>query len=93
MSKEKIGSEEESAEAETNQLTNFVANNILNSITLNQVVTIVQQVALRDAHQLVTTADDKKLAEIKGAFIAAVEEANAKPPGDAEAADDVEEKE
>lgn len=54
------------------QLVNFVANNILNNITLNQVVTLVQQVSLRDANTIVTEADEAKLKEITTAFTDAV---------------------
>ena len=57
------------------ELVNFVANNILNSITLNQVVTLVQQVSIRDAGTIVEQADDAKLKEIKTAFVDAVQQA------------------
>lgn len=57
------------------ELVNFVANNILNSITLNQVVTLVQQVSLRDANTIVTQADEAKLKEIQGAYTATQEQA------------------
>lgn len=60
---------------EKQELVTFVANNILNSVTLNQTVTILQQVALRDATSIVTQADDKKLQEIKTAL-----EASKNPP-------------
>jgi Mg/Co/Ni transporter MgtE len=49
----------------------FVANNILNSITLNQAVTVVQQIALRDARQIVEEADEDKRKEILDAMEAA----------------------
>jgi len=57
------------------ELVNFVANNILNSITLNQVVTLVQQVSIRDAGTIVEQADEAKLKEIKTAFVDAVQQA------------------
>ena len=60
-----------------NDLVNFVANNILNSITLNQVVTLVQNVSLRDANTIVTEADEDKLKEITEAFADAVKHAQA----------------
>ena len=56
------------AEQKKGELVNFVANNMLNNITLNQVVTLVQQVVVRDANTLVTDADDEKLAEIEAAL-------------------------
>ena len=59
------------------ELVNFVANNILNSITLNQVVTLVQQVSIRDAGSIVEQADEAKLKEIKTAFVDAVQQAQA----------------
>ena len=59
------------------ELVNFVANNILNSITLNQVVTLVQQVSIRDAGTIVEQADEAKLKEIKTAFVDAVQQAQA----------------
>lgn len=57
--------------AVNNEMVSFVANNILNSITLNQAVTVVQQIALRDANTIVTEADDDKLKEISTAMEAA----------------------
>lgn len=54
-----------------NKLVTFVANNILNSITLNQAVTVIQQVALKDAHAIIDDADDVKLKEIEAAMITA----------------------
>lgn len=60
-----------------NDLVNFVANNILNNITLNQVVTLVQQVSLRDAGTIVDDADEAKLQEITTAFTTAIKEAQA----------------
>ena len=59
------------AEEKKAELVNFVANNILNNITLSQVVTLVQQVAIRDANQVVDDADDEKLKEIETALEAA----------------------
>jgi hypothetical protein len=56
------------AEEKKGEIVNFVANNMLNNITLNQVVTLVQQVVVRDANTLVTDADADKLAEIEKAF-------------------------
>ena len=67
---------------EQNELVTFVANNILNSVTLNQTVTLLQQVALRDANTIVTQADDQKLQELKQALEAS------KQPAVAEAASD-----
>ena len=68
------------AEEKKGELVNFVANNMLNNITLNQVVTLVQQVVVRDANTLVTDADGDKLAtiekaleEVKSASAAAVQ--------------------
>lgn len=58
------------------ELVNFVANNILNSITLNQVVTLVQQVSIRDANTIIDQADENKLKEIKTSFVDAVQQAN-----------------
>ena len=73
-SKEKSNAKPEIENKE--ELVNFVANNILNNITLNQVVTLVQQVSLRDADTIVSDADEAKLKEIKTAFVEAVEQAN-----------------
>jgi hypothetical protein len=56
------------AEEKKGELVNFVANNMLNNITLNQVVTLVQQVVVRDANTLVTDADGDKLADIEKAL-------------------------
>ena len=67
------------AESKKAELVNFVANNILNNITLNQVVSLVQQVAIKDGTQIVDDADDAKLGEIEAALEAnrkAAEEAN-----------------
>ena len=82
MAKKKSTSKKEESNAKPeienkDELVNFVANNILNSITLNQVVTLVQQVSLRDAGTIVEQADQEKLTEIKTAFVAAVNQANA----------------
>lgn len=63
--------------AELNDMTTFVANNILNSITLNQAVTVVQQIALRDAKQIVDEADEDKRKEILDAMKSA-----AQPPAE-----------
>lgn len=65
------------AEEKKGELVNFVANNMLNNITLNQVVTLVQQVVVRDANTLVTDSDDDKLAEIEKALEEAKAAANA----------------
>ena len=65
------------AEQKKRELVNFVANNILNSLTMNQTIQVVQQVALRDANTIVSEADEEKLAEIETAFQAAVEQAQA----------------
>ena len=40
----------------------------LNSLTLNQSIQVVQQVALRDANTIVSEADEAKLKEIEDAF-------------------------
>jgi hypothetical protein len=61
------------AEAKKRQLVNFVANNILNSITLNQTITVVQQIAMRDANTIVSEADEEKLKQIEDAYNAAIE--------------------
>lgn len=65
------------AEQKKRELVNFVANNILNGLTLNQTINVIQQVALRDANQIVSEADEEKLAEIEEAFKQAVEQARA----------------
>ena len=65
------------AEQKKRELVNFVANNILNGLTLNQTINVIQQVALRDANQIVSEADEEKLAEIEQAFKQAVEQARA----------------
>ena len=80
MAKKKSTSKKEASNAKPEienkqELTNFVANNILNNITLNQVVTLVQQVSLRDADTIVGEADEAKLKEIKTAFVEAVQQA------------------
>lgn len=77
------------AEQKKKELVNFVANNILNGLTLNQTINVVQQVAMRDAETIVTEADEAKLKEIEDAYAKAVaaasgaqapaEEAPAKP--------------
>jgi Mg/Co/Ni transporter MgtE len=75
------------AEARKGELVNFVANNILNNITLNQVVQMVQQVAVRDANTIVTEADDDKLNEIEQSLEAnkkAAEEAASSAQADAD---------
>ena len=56
------------AEAKKNELVNFVANNLLNGITLSQAVTVIQQVVVRDAEKLVSDASPEKLAEIEEAY-------------------------
>ena len=53
------------AEAKKNELVQFVANNIINTLTLSQTVTLIQQVSLRDANTIVSEADEEKLAEIE----------------------------
>lgn len=66
--------------AQRNEMVTFVANNILNNLTLNNCVTIVQQIALRDANTIVREADEKKFDEIVTAMAAqkkAAEEAAA----------------
>lgn len=71
--------------AELNDMVTFVANNILNSITLNQAVTVVQQIALRDARQIVEEADQDKRKEILDAMAAAQQApADQQPPGEEE---------
>jgi len=64
------------AEQKKRELVNFVANNILNSLTMNQTINVVQQVALRDANQIISEADEEKLAEIEAAFDKAVAQAS-----------------
>ena len=76
--------------AERDEMVTFVANNILNSITLNQTVTIIQQVALRDAATIVDEADEKKLEEIASAMSVAAEQAEAAPEQGDEPSGDVE---
>lgn len=56
------------AEAKKNELVQFVANNIINTLTLSQTVTLIQQVSLRDANTIVSEADEEKLAEIEEAY-------------------------
>ena len=72
-SKKKTSQEDKSnelaaAEAKKNELVQFVANNIINTLTLSQTVTLIQQVSLRDANTIVTDADEEKLAEIEEAY-------------------------
>ena len=58
----------------------FVANNILNNLTMNQAVTIIQQISLRDASTIVDGGDEAKIKEIDDAMVAqqkAVEEQQA----------------
>ena len=89
----KVSEETDSPEleaAERDEMVTFVANNILNSITLNQTVTIIQQVALRDAATIVDEADDKKLEEIAAAMSTAAEQAAAQQSQEGEASGDVE---
>jgi hypothetical protein len=80
------------AEAKKQRLVNFVANNILNSITLNQTITVVQQIALRDANTIVSEADDEKLKQIEESYEAALKssqeaaEAQSSPPEASKAA-------
>ena len=73
------------AESMKAELVNFVANNILNNITLNQVVSLVQQVAIKDGTQIVDDADDAKLGEIEAAL-----EANKKAAQEANKASEIE---
>lgn len=63
------------AEQRKRELVNFVANNILNSLTMNQTINVVQQVALRDANQIVSDADEEKLTEIEAAYTNALQAA------------------
>lgn len=87
----KVSEETESPElegAERDAMVTFVANNILNSITLNQTVTIIQQVALRDAATIVDEADDEKLGEITAAMTAAAEQAEADASQEGESSGD-----
>ena len=89
----KVSEETDSPEleaAERDEMVTFVANNILNSITLNQTVTIIQQVALRDAATIVDEADDKKLEEIAAAMSTAAEQAAAQQSQEGEPSGDVE---
>jgi hypothetical protein len=74
--------------AQRNEMVTFVANNILNNLTLNNCVTIVQQIALRDAQTIVRDSDEKKFEEIvtameaqKKAAAEAAEAQNAPAPG------------
>ena len=55
-------------QAKKSELVTFVANNILNTVTLNQTVTILQQVALRDANTIVDGADEAKMKELTDAL-------------------------
>ena len=65
------------AEARKSNLVTFVANNLLNNVTLSQVVNIVQRVSVEDANRIVTEATPERLAEIEEAFDKAVAEAQA----------------
>jgi hypothetical protein len=56
------------AEQKKRELVNFVANNILNGLTMNQTIQVIQQVALRDANTIVSEADEEKLKEIETAY-------------------------
>jgi hypothetical protein len=56
------------AELKKRELVNFVANNILNSLTMNQTIQVIQQVAMRDANTIVSEADETKLKEIEASF-------------------------
>lgn len=94
MSKEKANEATEAtpnaltaAEQKKSQLVNFVANNILNGLTLNQAIQVVQQVALRDANTLISEADQDKLQEIEAAYDKAVESAQAQAQEQAEQAE------
>lgn len=73
------------AEAKKNNLVTFVANNLLNNVTLSQVVNIVQRVSMEDANRIVTEATPERLKEIEEAWDKAVAEAQA----GAESAEDV----
>tara|TARA_Y100000310_G_C20344682_1_gene651453 strand:- start:367 stop:642 length:276 start_codon:yes stop_codon:yes gene_type:complete len=73
------------AEEKKNQLVTFVANNLLNNVTLSQVVNIVQRVSMEDANKIVTEATPERLTEIEEAYAKAVSEAQA----EAESAEDV----
>lgn len=57
-------------EAKRNEKITFVANNILNNLSLNAAVSIIQQISLRDARTIVEGADEAKLKEIDDAMIA-----------------------
>jgi len=74
------------AEQRKRELVNFVANNILNSLTMNQTINVVQQVALRDANQIVSEADETKLQEIETAYTNALQAAQGAAQGAEEAA-------
>ena len=74
------------AEQRKRELVNFVANNILNSLTMNQTINVVQQVALRDANQIVSEADETKLQEIETAYTNALQAAQGASQGAEEAA-------
>lgn len=69
------------AEQRKRELVNFVANNILNSLTMNQTINVVQQVALRDANQIVSEADETKLQEIETAYTNALQAAQGAAQG------------
>lgn len=57
-------------EAKRNEKITFVANNILNNLSLNAAVSIIQQISLRDARTIVEGADEAKLKEIDDAMTA-----------------------
>jgi len=74
------------AEQRKRELVNFVANNILNSLTMNQTINVVQQVALRDANQIVSDADEEKLTEIEAAYTNALQAAQSQQAEEASTA-------
>lgn len=63
------------AELKKRELVNFVANNILNSLTMNQTIQVIQQVAMRDANTIVSEADEDKLKEIEASYEDAIAKA------------------
>lgn len=93
----KSESTETQSDAKTNELVNFVANNMLNNITLNQCVQLVQQVVVRDAETLVTKAEGDKLKEIEDAYFASIQasqqSASQKEPVQEDAVEETEEPE
>jgi len=65
----------------------FVANNILNSVTLPQIVQAMRNVSLQEANTAVDNADEAQIKQIEASMLAAEkaseEAADAEPSGDA----------